>query len=304
LTQPSFPAPSPVTLGTVQLGMAYGNVVRNRPPDRRTTLEMLDLAAASGVTCLDTAAAYGNAEARIGQWLGRRSASGPRIAVVTKLAALDDAEDPDLAGVVGQRIRGSQDRLGLARIDGYLVHRASDLLRQGVVEALHTAVDEDAIAAFGVSVYDAAELECAIGVDALSLVQLPFSVLDRRMARSGALAACAERGVTVFARSVFLQGLVFLDPAALPPHFDRLRSRLSALRDLAARSNVSIAAICLHSVMIEPGIASTVIGAATPEQLAQTLVAADEKVPPKILDEARGLGEGLDADILDPRRWP
>ncbi len=304
MTQPTFPSPSPVTLGTVQLGMAYGKVVTTRPPDRATTFEMLDLAAASGVADLDTAAAYGDAEALIGEWLGRRSASPPRIAVVTKLAALDDAECSDFAGVVRRRVRASRKRLGLPRIDGYLVHRASDLSRPGVVEALRTAVDEDAIAAFGVSVYEAAELERALAVDELSLVQLPFSVLDRHIARSGVLAACAGRGITVFARSVFLQGLVFLDPAALPTHFDALRPRLAALRSLAKEAGVSLASVCLRAVMEEPGIASTVIGAARPDQLAQNLAAAAEVVPPGVLDEARQLGDGLDVSILDPRRWP
>jgi len=297
---------SRLALGTVQLGMDYGRVIPTKPPEPSVVHDMFDLAVASGVRCFDCAPAYGDAEAAIGRWLAeaRANATAESPSIVTKLPALESFGESDIPAAVRHALAGSKRRLGIERIDGYLVHRASDLHRTGVADTLRALVEDGEIAAFGVSVYGPEEITAAMEVPGLSLVQAPLSVFDRRIVGAGALAACAERGITVFARSVFLQGLVFVDPAALPAHFDALRPRLAALGDLAKKAGVSIAAICLQAVMNEPGIASTVIGAARPDQLLQNLAAAREDVPPEILDEARGLGEALNASIIDPRRWP
>lgn len=79
---------SRITLGTVQLGLPYGSLELKQPPRAERTRALLDAAWASGVSALDKARAYGRAEDRIGDWLGRRR-SQPSPMLINKLAALD-----------------------------------------------------------------------------------------------------------------------------------------------------------------------------------------------------------------------
>ena len=66
----------------------------------------------------------------------------------------------------------------------------------------------------GISAYvadDPARLAARFRPD---VMQLPFSLLDQRLLADGTLARLAELGVEVHARSLFLQGLLFLETSA------------------------------------------------------------------------------------------
>ena len=60
---------SELSLGTVQLGVSYGINNQSGKPDRTQAFGILDTALTNGISALDTAAAYGDSEQVIGQWL-------------------------------------------------------------------------------------------------------------------------------------------------------------------------------------------------------------------------------------------
>ena len=123
----------PWVLGTVQLGAAYGAANTTGQPSAGAAREILREAARLGVTHLDTAAAYGSSEERIGTLLAQ--GSGPGLAVVTKVRPLDDVPaggDPALAaGAVGECVERSLRRLRASSVDALLVHRWADWARGG-----------------------------------------------------------------------------------------------------------------------------------------------------------------------------
>jgi spore coat polysaccharide biosynthesis protein SpsF len=75
----------------MQLGEKYGIANTAGRPSEAEAAEMLALALRSGVTHLDTARTYGDAEARIGRLLPARAA--PTVKIVTKLQPLDAIPD-------------------------------------------------------------------------------------------------------------------------------------------------------------------------------------------------------------------
>ncbi|MFN9460086.1 MAG: aldo/keto reductase [Acidobacteriota bacterium] len=79
-------AVSEITLGTVELGIDYGfrGSAHYEKPDRSSAENLLRAAAASGITLLDTAPVYGDAEELIG-------ASGVDARVATKIVLPADA---------------------------------------------------------------------------------------------------------------------------------------------------------------------------------------------------------------------
>lgn len=296
---------SPITLGTVQLGLPYGRVQPSQPPDMGETRQILDLAWAGGVLCLDTARAYGRAEAAIGAWLAYRRGLDDRGVplIVSKLPRLDPGQD-GAAQFVHNQFEISCRALGVKRLDGYLVHSAADITRPGVVRGLRDLAEAGRIGAFGVSAYTAAEVERALEVPGVGIVQAPCSVFDRRLVRAGAIERCAARGVVFFARSAFLQGALLGKPGALPQHLSVLREPLLALATLAQEAGVSVAAVALASVLAESGVGSAVIGVTSASELNENLAAARLEVPEEVIAAARALSKGLPPEVLDPRSWP
>src|SRR5512138_260994 len=78
-----------LVLGTAQLGLTYGAANTRGQPDEAQARLILRAALNVGVTWIDTAAAYGTSEARIGAHVPL----GSNVRVVTKLAPLDEMND-------------------------------------------------------------------------------------------------------------------------------------------------------------------------------------------------------------------
>lgn len=66
---------SPLTLGTVQLGVPYGVANRSGQPDVEHANKILAAAWDGGITCFDTASIYGSAERLLGEFSSNRSES-------------------------------------------------------------------------------------------------------------------------------------------------------------------------------------------------------------------------------------
>ncbi|MOA09695.1 hypothetical protein D3C78_1295470 [compost metagenome] len=63
----------------------------------------------------------------------------------------------------------------------------------------------------------------------LELVQLPANLLDQRFLRSGWLDRLQAMGCEIHVRSLFLQGLLLMQPALRPAYFDAFSEPLARL---------------------------------------------------------------------------
>lgn len=217
-------------LGTVQFGLDYGVSNRQGRTPEPEVRRILELAARGGVRVLDTAAAYGDSEAVLGRCL----AADASFRIVTKTVPLREARGSAAApGLVREGFARSLERLGRDAVDGLLAHHAADLLGPGgdavfaVLDGLRSA---GAARRIGLSVYAGADVDAALDRFDFDLIQVPANVLDQRLLSGGQLRRLRERGVEVHVRSVFLQGLLLMDPAAAPAWFEPVRHRLAAWR--------------------------------------------------------------------------
>lgn len=267
-------------------------------PDEALAMSILDAAWNGGVRSIDTARGYGDAEARIGRWMAAR---GTDPFVVTKIPRIDDG-----GGVAAVRtaLRGSRDALRCTFIDGLLLHRATDLARAGVADVLGELVASGEIGGFGVSAYSPEDVEMALGLAGISLIQAPFNLLDQRLETSGMLSRCVDAGVTVFARSVFLQGLFTLEPDRLPDGLAEARVPLRKLQELARDGGYSLVEAALLAVRDTPGINSLVIGAETDAQVEGFL--AMSALPEMDADLRAALFEvavSVPEHVIHPGKW-
>ena len=286
--------PTRITLGTAQLGLRYGIANRSGRPDDATATALLDRAWGLGIRCFDTARAYGDAEQRLGDWLGDDHHGAM---VVSKL--------PRLAGnPMGGAFDDSEAALGKNRLAIYLAHDIDDLAVPRVAEEMRALKDAGRITAFGASVYTPKQAMRALGVEGIGAIQLPLSLFNQRMINSGALSSCAEAGVTVFARSVFVQGLIFLDPADLPGHLAAARNFLGDFHALCGTAATSPLSLSLAAVLSRREIDSVVVGAETPDQIEEIAAAAAKFVDPDLIEQAFELAARAPAEVFDPSTWP
>jgi aryl-alcohol dehydrogenase-like predicted oxidoreductase len=282
-----------LALGTAQFGLDYG--IANNAGKVHSTLvaRILTRAWQEGVDTLDTAIAYGDSEAR----LGAAGVEGWR--VITKLPALP-SDVVDVTTWVETSIAGSLRRLGLASVDAVLLHRSSDLLGergQALARALDGLVAAGSAVSVGVSIYDPSELDHLWSRWHPQIVQAPFNVLDRRLAASGWLARLVKQGIRVHVRSVFLQGLLVMNPAQRPVCFSRWADLLDRWHGWCAANGLTPQAVALAFVAAQKEIERFVIGVDSLQQLEQLL-----QPPVEVPLPPAGLRSD-DRELIEPSRW-
>lgn len=213
--QPRCDRPTPkLVFGTAQLGSKYGIANKTGQPDWKVAQNLLKTAIANGVTHIDTARAYGDSEAVIGQSL--KNGWEGRAKIITKLSPMQscpsDALVPIVHAFVDASIFQSCAVLGVRKIDVLMLHRASHLYDwngaawQKILELQASGL----IGELGVSVQSPRELSAVLKYPEIRYVQMPFNLLDWRWDSviPEVLAAKDSRGVTVHVRSALLQGLL------------------------------------------------------------------------------------------------
>jgi len=141
-----------LALGTAQFGFPYGIANASGQVCLDEAAAILDQAWKAGFRVLDTAIAYGDSEACLGE-VGIRGFN-----IITKLPAVPENCD-DIAGWVHGQIAASLGRLRVASMHGVLLHRPDQLLsRDGKVlfRALQSLKDNGQAQKIGVSIYSAA----------------------------------------------------------------------------------------------------------------------------------------------------
>jgi aryl-alcohol dehydrogenase-like predicted oxidoreductase len=256
----------------------------------------MDAAWELGITLFDTADAYGGgrSERAIGRWLARR---GPevreRIVLSTKVFHSVEG-DPEDRGLAPDRIRrqidGSLARLGVERVDLYLVHAQDpETPIADTLEALDGLVRAGKVRAIGTSNTSAAQLEEALraseerGLGRFDWVQNSYSLLERGD-EAGVLRLCARHGLgyTPFGPLAggwlagrYRRGVPY--PAGsrmtLRPEpyeeiaHERTFDGLEALEEAARERGTDMAALALAWILDNPLVTAVIVGPRRPEQL-------------------------------------
>jgi aryl-alcohol dehydrogenase-like predicted oxidoreductase len=282
-----------LALGGAQFGTAYGIGNRHGRLGGDQVRRILATARAAGITMIDTAPAYGESEAMLGSLLDVVPGAWE---VVTKVECRGERAEWNSA------LSASASRLGRWP-STLLCHRAKDwILNREFREWLLACRTAGKVERVGVSVYDPDEADAAqrFGPD---VIQAPLSVLDQRLVRSGVLRKLADAGVLVHVRSVFLQGLLFLNPNEIGPPFAGARPALSRLRELAREHGLTVAALALAFVHSFPEVTVVIVGVERAEQLAELMPATGLDLTEVIAAELSRL-ECRDTAVIDPRLWP
>lgn len=260
---------SAMSLGTVQLGMDYGIANKGGQPCEEQSFEMLKAAIDNGITSLDTARAYGNSEEVLGKFF--KSYEGKLPFITTKVIDIEGESAAEVEKSVVSIAETSLEMLGLNKVNCIMLHRSMDLFEKGqwIADAMAGLVKRGYTDIVGASVYTADELEKMFEYDVYTATQIPMSIFDQRLINCGMTDKLAEKNITVFVRSVFLQGLFFLDPDGMtdPILQEYAAPKVRLLRECAEHEGMSIAELAISYMRDVRGVSSLVLGADTAEQV-------------------------------------
>jgi len=282
-----------IILGTAQFGLEYGITNPGGMLTENTVEEILLTAHHNGVKMIDTAPAYGLAQARISTICNKNSLSFRYISKIPPCAP------SELRSIALQTL----EQLNTPNLDTLLLHDFQAYIQQpGLWGELLRLREENITRRIGFSLYRPTELEHILrNVFGCDVVQFPFNLFDQRF--SFLIDDCQRRGIAIHARSVFLQGAFFLNPDNLPKFLQAGQRHFRQLHDYCRHHSVTISSLALSYALSHPYIEGVVLGVHSAAQLRENCMASvSAQNLNQFLEQLRQL-PALDETILNPSLW-
>lgn len=311
---------SALGFGAAPLGDLYARL------DDRAALATVEAALAGGITLVDTAPLYGHglSEHRCGTALRRAGRAG--IVVSTKVGrVMHPGRGSDGSGYVGglphraafdysrdgtlRSVEQSLLRLGLDAVDVLLIHDVDGWTHGADVEArfreamagAYRALDElragGTVRAIGIGVNEVGMcLRFAEAGDFdVMLLAGRYSLLEQP-ALDAFLPLAERRGIGVMLGGVYNSGILATgaregaryDYAPAPP---AVLARVARIERVCAAHGVSLREAALRFAMAHPAVASVVLGAVSPDEVAANLAGAAAPIPAGLWSDL--VAEGL-----------
>jgi aryl-alcohol dehydrogenase (NADP+) len=316
---------SRLCLGTMTFGLQC---------DEAQSRAIMDKAAEGGIDFFDTADVYpmgggrttaGRTEEIVGGWLkGKRH----DFILATKCVGQVGRKPWD-QGMSRKHILDAIDaslrRLGTDYVDLYQLHAYDPLTSiDEALEALDTVVRGGKARYVGVSNWPAHKIARALGrselknIARIASVQPRYNLLFRSFERD-LLPMCEQEAVAVIPYNPLAGGMLTgkhdrKGPPTAGTRFtigtaarryqerywnEREFETIETLRPAAAEAGMSMATMALSWVLSNPAVTSPIVGASRPEQLADSLAAAEEPLPADLkakLDDLTHGWRAVDAD--------
>lgn len=293
---------SELTLGTVQLGLAYGVNNDKGMPSYEESCEILKTALSLGVVSFDTARAYGESECVLGRFFSENPCEKT---IITKVV-FDDADKSQVKDRLFSLTRESIERLGVDKLPFLKLHNESMLIKYGdtLVSAMQDLKKEGLVDGIGVSFSDKSRLTELTDGCGFDCVQLPANIFDNRVILDGSIKRLSDGGSAVFVRSIYLQGLFFKDTSTLPEKIKCAKEPLDKLNALAKNAGLSMAELAVTFIRDTEGITSLLMGCDTPCQLAESVSLINApKIDPEVAKEALKIAENIPPIVIRPWEW-
>jgi aryl-alcohol dehydrogenase-like predicted oxidoreductase len=286
--------------------------------DDKDSVAAIRHAVARGVNWIDTAAVYGlgHSEEVVAEALAGIAPSD-RPYVFTKCGLVWDLADrnamPKQVGEpasIRREVEDSLRRLKVERIDLYQMHwPAEDGTKlESYWQTLLDLKKEGKVRAVGLSNHDVAQLGAAEKLGHVDTLQPPFSAIKRKVG-AAELPWCAANRTGVIVYSPMQAGLLsgsFSEERAAGLSAEDWRSRnaefkgealrrnldvAAAMRIVATRRGVSVAAVAVAWTLAWPGVTGAIVGARSPKQVDGWLDAATLMLTPAEMAE---IGAAID----------
>ena len=296
---------SKITLGTVQLSMKYG-ISNLTESSVKNTHEVLMTAKKLGISSFDTSPQYGKIERTLGDFFKERKIKNPT--VISKIPSIEFIEKPnfdDVYNKVKKHIIQSLKDLNLKKIPVCLIHNPQNMNNYDgmVVKALELLKQSGHIEKIGCSIYTKKDVEEFLTIDQLEIIEIPINLFNTKIIDEKKILQLKEKNIIILGRSVFLQGLFFLDPHNLPPKVEKAKKYLIELNKISDNYSISIPNLALSFVNSQKYISSIIIGVENSQQLSQNIEWYKNTLPKKIEKIILEKFSNVPESVNNPLEW-
>ena len=277
------------------MGLDYG--INNS--SGKITLEnscmILSKAFELGIDTLDTAEAYGAAHQVIGNF--HKLHPEMKFKVITKVP------HDVVAGEIEQKIRTYINDLSVDCLEVLMFHSFDSYENnRSIIAVLNDLKNLGMIRYIGVSVYTNNQIEALLSDDNVTVVQMPFNLLDNESIRGDLMNKMKAKGKIIHTRSAFLQGLFFKEQFENNSIAQKLSTELIAIKNISKEENTSISNLALRYCLNQKDIDQVLIGVDSVNQLIDNLKAVDYKMNNGALKKINALKVD-NLDLLNPSLW-
>ena len=298
-------------LGTVQLGLPYGNNAHGSLMPIYEAHHILSFALESGIRFFDTAQAYGESESRLGSFQLTTKSQAAEISTKVPKVNREIWSDKDrYLRFIRESCQLSRVKLGVRKLGLLQFHQCDEdfLSAPTIHSVMNEMISEGLCDSIGISVYEPAQALAALEIKAVSALQVPANVIDTRFLTPSMLNTYKNCRTRLLVRSIFMQG-VLLSGVELPPVVRK--NDLKILRDLFIDSLEGVAPIqaCFRFILnLNPNVIDTaIIGVDSLDSLRENIQAAraSRELPDTInmrkLNESRRFA--IQHNLLNPALW-
>lgn len=280
-----------LALGTVQFGLQYGISNTKGIPTDLDLSQIFETALKNNIYTFDTAIAYGNAEERIASFLPNEAQ------IISKFPKYGSNSE------LKENIERSIIRLKQDRLYGFIAHNGDFLIENPKLwDVLVNLKTKSKIQKIGYSLYTPEQLEKLLQLDLTpDIIQIPFSLLDKKF--TPYFEELKNTNVEIHCRSVFLQGLYFLNTESLPEKLIPLKTELNKLKEIANQYKISIADLALNFACLNKNIDKVVIGVENEKQLTDNINAVNHWNLDNSIFEAINTIKVTNKELLNPANW-
>lgn len=275
-----------LSIGTAQFGINYGiNNISGKIPfgeAKKILVESVKL----GINSLDTAEAYGDSEELIGSILNQEKLNF-NITTKVKFSSEQSLEE---------KIKTSLKLLQCSKIENLLFHSFEDFRKFDINEKPKQVEN------IGVSIYTNEELELVLSDSIVEIIQLPFNLFDNKRQKGNLLSLAKSKGKIIQARSVFLQGLFFMELSTMKGNLKYLKPELTLLKEICQSYSLEMETLALNYVLNQKFIDKVIIGIDNLNQLLKNVRNLEVALDPQIINLIDEINIKR-KDLLLPYNW-
>ncbi len=279
-------------LGTVQLGINYGINNNIGKPSLEEAFNILAEAQKANINILDTADGYGDAIDIIADY----HKNNPHFNIITKFSTSSEIS-------ISNYLSAVLEKLNLNVLYGLMFHRFIDMINfPELLNMMAEEKEKGRVRFIGVSIYTNEEFQICINNPHIDIIQLPFNLLDNFSHRGDLMIAAKTKNKIVHTRSVFLQGLFFMNTEALPPKLVPLKKNINLLKQLASDHKYSMNELALNFALHTNSIDYVLFGVENSAQLKMNLESVKEEFDPGLYRLINQI-QVEEKALLNPANW-
>jgi aryl-alcohol dehydrogenase-like predicted oxidoreductase len=283
-----------IVLGTANFGSDYGIANKGNILTQEELKSIIHWAQTNGINHFDTGLAYIGSTQALNSYLDH--SLEPEID--TKL----NEKDCQTSEMIVQTAANLRAKLGVNALSVIYLHDeqllqsslASEVSR-GLRDVLALGIAKN----IGVSVYSkAGVVENKKVLPELSVFQVLENICDRRMIASSEIWSLYDEGNRFMIRSVFLQGLLLMQPNLIPSQLRLARRNVNELNVFGRNNSLTVLDLCVAYAKSISWASGIIVGVASLDQLKEI-----QKVTLTLPEGRETAISTLPPEIVDPRKW-